>query len=281
VTRRIACWTLDLEPDFLSDNTHEVFWDDERFGRFEAFMLQNHLPLTVFVVARMLEEGLPVKTRFERIATEFELHSYSHDLSSPDSLHEITKGKRIYTLHFGQPPRGYRAPTGAISHDGLQILHREGFHYDASVFPAWRPELGYNFRRLPNEPFCFEEFPGLIELPFATVPKIRAVLSLSYLKLLGLQFYKAAFRVLGLPQVIVFDSHLYDYFPTTTVNSLPRTDWRRLALTRNQANTMNLVQQLFDYLADNGYTFATMGELHARVSQSTDALPRCSALALQ
>ncbi len=280
MTRKLACWTLDLEPDFLSKESHEVLLDGERFARFEEFILRNRLPLTVFVVAKMLEDGLPVQRRFERITPEFELHSYSHDLRSPDSAFEIREGKRVYTEHFGRPPRGYRAPTGAISHAGLCTLYREGFCYDASIFPAWRPEFGYNFRKLPNEPFLYQEFPGLIELPFATVPKIRMVVSLSYLKLLGLPFYRAAFRVFGLPAVLVFDSHLYDYFPTSTVKNLPRTDWRRFALTRNQNRTFRLAQQFFDLLVTSGYTFTAMGALYLHANKSRDALPSASSFGL-
>lgn len=277
---RFACFTLDLEPDFQSRDRHEVLLDDARFGEVEAFFLGNELELTVFVVGRMLEEGLPIRERFTNIQPDFELHSYSHNAESPDSEREIVRGKRAFSAYFGRRPRGYRAPNGAISTGGIAVLRREGFAYDASVFPTWRPELGYNFRKLPIEPWVYDEFQGMLELPFAVVPTIRMVVSLSYLKLLGIGFYRTALRLFGFPAVLVFDSHLYDYLLTTSVTELPRTDWRRCALMRNGTGAITLLQQFVDLLRAHGYTFLTMGELYDRMAARRSELPVVSASAL-
>src|SRR5262245_47433632 len=190
MSQKVACFTLDLEPDFCSHDSHEVLLDDNRFGQFRAFLLTNRMKVTVFVVGKMLEEGLPVRERFKDLDTEFELHSYSHNPYAPDSETEILMGKTAFTEYFGRPPRGYRAPNGAISAPGISILSREGFLYDASVFPAWRPELGYNFSHLPVSPWFYEEYPELPELPFAVLPQSRIVISMSFLKLFGFSFYR-------------------------------------------------------------------------------------------
>ena len=274
--RKLFCFTIDLEPDFLSDDSHEVLLDDDRMRRVGEFFARNGIRPTVFVAGKMLAAGLPVGERFESLGAEFELHSYSHDNDEPDSDAEIGRGVEAFAAYFGAKPRGYRAPSGIITPDGVGRLAAAGFEYDSSVFPAWRPELGYDFRSLPTTPFVYDS--GLVELPFAVVPKVRVVLSLSFLKLLGWTAYRAMFRSAGLPDVIVFDSHLYDFFPTSPVTGLSRRDWRRYALLRNQGSVFDLLQKLVDRVRREGHEFVLMSDLldHARAGD----LPRVDAAAL-
>ena len=279
--QRLACFTLDLEPDLYVDDSHEILLDSDRFGQFETFILRNQLRMTVFVVGKMLESGLPIRERFANFGAEFELHSYSHNAIEPDSEAEIVQGREAYLNYFGHPPRGYRAPNGDISYRGLQVLSREGFCYDASVFPAWRPELGYNYRGLPTRPWVFAEFPNLVELPFAVVPTVRAVISMSFLKLLGFRFYRLMFYAFGFPEIIIFDSHLHDFFVPQTISSRPRLDWRRHALMRNQNDSLRLVQEFIDFLKDRGYVFVSMYELYKGLIRSAQTLPTVSASILR
>ncbi len=264
--RKLFCFTIDLEPDFLSEDSHEVLLDDDRMNAVAGFLARNGIRPTVFVAGKMLDAGLPVGERFEALGAEFELHSYSHDNDDPDGDEEIARGVEAFTRYFGAKPRGYRAPSGIITPDGVRRLAGAGFEYDSSVFPAWRPELGYDFRGLPTAPFAWEAPGGLVELPFAVVPKLRVVLSLSFLKLLGWTAYRAMFRTGGLPGVLVFDSHLYDFFPTSPVTGLSRTDWRRYALLRNHGSVFDLLQRLVDRVRDAGHEFVLMSDLlaHAR-----------------
>ncbi len=262
---RLFCFTIDLEPDFLSDDSHEVLLDDRRMAAISDFLTGRGIRPTVFVAGKMLSAGLPVRERFAPLGAEFELHSYSHDNDEPDSAREIVLGAKAFIDYFGFPPRGYRAPSGIISAGGVTRLHEAGFRYDSSVFPAWRPELGYDHRGLPAAPFAYEGLPGLVELPFAVVPRTRVVISLSFLKLAGWAAYAAMFRRYGTPDVVVFDSHLYDFFPTTPVTSLPRTDWRRYALLRNQRRVFPLLHRLVGHFQAAGHEFATMTGLLRRM----------------
>ena len=263
----LFCFTIDLEPDFLSEDSHQVLLDDERMGAVGEFLARNELRPTVFVAGKMLAEGLPVRERFAPLGAEFELHSYSHDNHEPDSEQEIALGTAAFEDYFGFRPRGYRAPSGIISAAGLRRLHDAGFSYDSSVFPAWRPELGYDHRKLPAEPFALEGLPGFVELPFAVTRSPRTVVSLSFLKLFGWGPYRLLLRR-GLPGVVVFDSHLYDFFPTAPVTSLRRTDWRRYALLRNQQRVFPLLQRLVDHVREAGYRSALMSEAYARACEA-------------
>ena len=278
---RRACFTIDLEPDFLSEDCHEVLLDDERMEQVRGFFTRHGIEPTIFVVGRMLEQGLPVAARFEGIGAEFELHSYSHRVDAPDSEDEIVRGTEAFRAYFGRPPRGYRAPLGRIGPAGLATLARNGFAYDASVFPTRRPELGYDFSEMPTTPWTWLEHPGLVEMPFAVASPLRLVVSVSFLKLMGLRFFEVLFRTTGFPPLLVIDSHLYDFFETSPVRRLSWLDWRRHALLRNQRRVLALMDGFVQLLRRNGYRFASVGRVHDALRSGTDPLPSVSVEALR
>jgi hypothetical protein len=153
------------------------------------------------------------------------------------------------------------------------VLNQEGFFFDSSVFPAWRPELGYNYRHLPTCPWAFAEFPRLIELPFAAVRRIRLVISLSFLKLFGLRFFRLLYYLFGFPPTLVFDSHLYDFFLTQPVKNLSRLDWRRYALIRNQNHSFQILQGFVDFLKSKNYVFVFMKDMCKSVVKHNESIP--------
>jgi peptidoglycan/xylan/chitin deacetylase (PgdA/CDA1 family) len=279
----LACMTVDLEPDFLSEDSHEVLLDAERFDRFADVLLQHGVPLSVFVAAKMLDQGLPVRERFAPLAAEFELHSYSHDPAHPDSLTEIRKSKAAYRRYFGHDPRGYRAPLGFISASGIRALAAEDFQFSASIFPSHRREMGFDFASLPLEPWMWHAAGQdlLLEIPFAVTRRPRVVICESYLKLLGLGAFKMLHRWGGFPDTLVIDSHLYDFFATAPVLALSRSDYRRHALLRNQRKALVLLDRFLSFLRKNGYRFVTVGEAHEHCRADAARLPRIGIEALE
>lgn len=276
MTERLACMTVDLEPDFLSQDSHEVLLDERRFGRFAETLTARRVPLSVFVVAKMLDQGLPVRERFAPLGAEFELHSYSHDPSDPDGPGEIRRAKESYRRAFGRDPRGYRAPLGFITAPGVRALAAEGFEFSASIFPSKRRELGFDHGKLPLEPFLWRDGRKdlLVEIPFAVSKRPRVVICQSYLKLFGMGAFRMLHRLGGFPETLVIDSHLYDFFVTAPVLALSRLDYRRHALLRNQDKALKLLDELLAFLAKHGYRFATVGEVHERCRARRDELPR-------
>ena len=274
----LACMTVDLEPDFLSENSHEVLLDETRFDRFGSVLSQRDVPVTVFVAAKMLDEGLPVRERFAPLSTEFELHSYSHDPADPDSLTEIRRSKDAYRRYFGHDPRGYRAPLGFISASGVRALTDEGFQFSASIFPSHRREMGFDFGSLPVTPWMWHDNGNelLVEIPFAVSNRPRIVICESYLKLLGLRPFKMLHRWGGFPDTLVIDSHLYDFFATAPVLALSRVDYRRHALLRNQGKALDLLDKFIGYLTKKGYRFVTVSEIYERCRADAQQLPRVS-----
>ena len=268
--------TVDLEPDFLSEDSHEVLLDEARFGQFAETLNARGVPVSVFLAAKMLDEGLPVRERFDALDAEFELHSYFHDPGDPDSLDEIRRAKHAYRTHFGRDPIGYRAPLGFISAEGVRALASEGFEYSASIFPSNRRELGFDHGKLPLEPWMWSSDGNdlLVEIPFAVTKKPRVVVCESYLKLLGMGPFRALYSVGGFPDTLVIDSHLYDFFPTSAVLGLSRFDGRRYALLRNQRRALALLDRLITFLQRKGYRFVKVEEVHAACRARGAELPR-------
>jgi peptidoglycan/xylan/chitin deacetylase (PgdA/CDA1 family) len=273
---RLACMTIDLEPDFLSRDSHEVLCDEEKFGALAEMLIARDIPVTAFLVAKMLEQGLPVRERFSTLDAEFQLHSYSHDPAEPDSRREIERSAQTYREHFGSAPHGYRAPLGFISADGVRELAAQRFEYSASIFPSNRRELGFDFRKLPTEPWMWSagDRDLVMEIPFGVSLKPRVVVCESYLKLLGMGPYRMLYRFGGFPDVLVIDTHLYDFFATAPVLALSRTDPRRYALLRNQGSAIKLLERLVAFLRGKGYRFVKVGDVHDRLRERLDDMPR-------
>jgi hypothetical protein len=104
MNERFACMTVDLEPDFLSVDRHEVLLDESRFDAFASTLRGRGVPVSAFVAAKMLDDGLPVQERFAQLDADFQLHSYSHDPTRPDTPEEIEQAKTAYRTYFGSEP---------------------------------------------------------------------------------------------------------------------------------------------------------------------------------
>lgn len=265
MTRRIACLTLDVEADhhdlapgyYFQALEHEPTW-----AWLLAFSRERGLPWTAFVVGQLLEERPGLVARLASTGWELGLHAYSHRSAHPDTLEEIQRGKVAFRSAFGCDPIGYRAPLGKITAEGLYRLQREGFRYDASLFPAWRPGV-FNNLGCPTEPFLIPAQEGtgpLVEIPAAVVPRLRVIVSVSYLKLLGLPFYRVALSVLGLPRVAVITCHLHDLAPAPVAYRRLPLFWK-LVYRRNRDRGREMLIWLVDWLTRAGYEFRTLGEV--------------------
>lgn len=261
-----ACITLDLESDgfWNKDIFCELLENEQWLAQFKGVFLTHGIKLTCFVTGKLIEERPDYIDKISQLDAEFELHSYSHNHLNPDSAEEIQKGSAAYEKHFARKPRGYRAPIGLISDEGMSRLAAAGFRYDSSVMPTFRPdEYGYNRLGQPTLPHLHAS--GLLEIPMSVIPGIRLPLTLSFMKLFGPTFYKILFGIFGLPPLIVFDSHPYDYFPTRA--QATRKDWKRCAHARNAAQAIHIFRNFVINLENRGYRFAFMSELADRYSQ--------------
>lgn len=258
---RIACLTLDVEADHhdLVPTAHFEALEHEPTWRWlEEFSRERALPWTAFVVGELLETRPRLAERLAATGWELALHSFSHQRGRPDTADEIRRGKAAFRVAFGYDPLGYRAPLGLITPEGLERLEAEGFRYDSSLFPAWRPGTFRNLDQ-PTEPFAVGPSARMIELPCAVIRGLRVIVSVSYMRLLGLPFYRLTLPLFGLPDVAVIDCHFHDLAPAPSAYRQLPPFWK-FVYGRNRGRGREMLTWLVDWLDRQGYRFMTLGE---------------------
>jgi len=273
IRERTACLSMDIESDLHSSRPHIELFSNPRFlDPFRELINEEQVPITAFLVTRLLHK---IPGLIQRVAgllpIRFEAHSHSHLQREPDSAREISKTMQAFETVLGYPPRGYRAPNGLMSREGLLRLVEAGFRYDSSIFPSVRfDEFAYNNLSLPTEPFLFTTPRPIVEIPVGVIPRIRLVISISYIKLFGFRTYQVLIRALGLPKSVVILCHPYDF---TIESCLPRIHgWKRYAHARNAGNSLEILRKLIRTLKTAGYRFDSIDKVVEQLD--IDRLPR-------
>ncbi len=266
---KYACITMDIEQDIHSkDFEIELFSNKEKLRSFKEVIQKHDAKSHGFIVTKFIEKN---PSLVETIASDLpfilDVHSHNHIQKIADTESEIDLSMEWYSKFFNRSPKGYRAPNGLMSNDGIKRLMERGFLFDSSIFPANRyDEYGYKNRHLPVDPFIYQQGDReLTEMPFAVIPRVRLVFSISFIKLFGLGFYKSLIKLFGLPQCIVIDTHPYDF---TISKQLPLIKgWKRMAHARNADNAFNLLDELLEMLAEMDYTFVDLNEAISQISR--------------
>jgi len=256
---RIACLTLDLEQDYGRIDAYNCFAHVDKLCE---VLIKHEAKLTTFIVGKILDERHEIINKLTQFGTDFALHSYSHNLVEyQDTEKEIKRSKKAYENHFGHAPLGYRAPQGRISKAHFKVLREEGFVFDASVIPSWRPGVYSNF----TTPLHSYSVGGVLEIPFSVIPRIRLPLIMSYIKLLG-RAYTSLISIFGLPNIVVFDFHLHDLFRSESFDKLPMK--YRIVHNRNASEALEIFDAFVALLRSKGFNFLTMSELADKLLQS-------------
>jgi peptidoglycan/xylan/chitin deacetylase (PgdA/CDA1 family) len=269
MTDRLACLTLDVEPDVPGNGGIQLFDDPGRFVWFRDTLRNAEAPLTAFVVMQHAERhALALAELAESGPLEFAIHSYSHDRNNTASHDEVRRARDVFVKLWGRTPEGYRAPYGLIDGDGLRTLMGEGFIYDSSIFPTLRiDEFGYNHLGYPRAPFIFTDGSrDLVEVPIAALRACRLIYSLSFVKLFGPATFHHLMRVFPLPDVVVVDFHPYDLY----IDCIPHTfkPWKRFAHLRNASRAPEILVNMIETLRGQGYRFTSVGEVARRSAVS-------------
>lgn len=258
--QKTACITLDLESDWFVDEPGRTYITVEYLSEYIELIQSVGVPVSVFVVGRLLEERPEVVDRLRtELDTEFHLHSYAHDPEMQDGFRtDLRDGVGAFESFFGRRPQGYRAPLGKITDTQLTTLDREGFEFDSSIFPSYRPGT-YNNLSAPTEPYRPDNTEQLVELPVGVVPYLRLPTAQSYLKLGG-QSYVRLLDMLDPPDPLVFVSHLHDFIetPANEYRSQPMKTIQK----RNLKQSATLFRTLIRRLIALGYQFTTIGEAY-------------------
>ncbi len=268
LSKRIACVTLDIESDLLDKSGRiHMFENTDLMRRYSTIVQKHKIKVTGFLVTSLIEKySAEIGRLSHTIPIEFGVHSHSHERRLKYFADEVSSSIAAYEDFFGAPPIGYRAPNGLINREGIISLIENQFKYDASIFPSIRmDEYGYSNLHLPNKPFRFVHSGNeIIELPAACLDTIRLVFSMSYIKFLGLDIYKTLMRFFPLPDVVVLDSHPYDYYTNRIAANIR--GWKRYAHLRNGDKAFEVFESVVTLLQEKGYEFMFMSELYKYVT---------------
>ncbi|ELY37686.1 polysaccharide deacetylase family protein [Natronorubrum tibetense] len=257
--RDLACVTLDLENDWYFDADGYDHLTLEYIDDYIGVMRDLDVPVTVFAVGRTIERFPEVINRLDaELQSEFHLHSYQHDTSkSYDFREEIRQGKAAFENHFGVEPEGYRAPQGNIEPYEFEVLEEEGFRFDSSVFPSYRPGV-YNNLGQPIEPYQPAQTDELLEVPIGVTTRTRIPTCQSYLKLLGRPYLRYLKRA-ALPAPLVVNTHLQDFYRTASHDRLDQP--KRFIMKRNLDRSVDLFMRFVEQLRGRGYEFTQMSDI--------------------
>lgn len=257
---KLFAFTLDLEAEHggLVDQ-YEIFKEPEKIEEFLSVMYSAGAKITVFTVGEIFKLYPEIIELFRKYNCEFEAHSYSHDLKQPDSEHEIKKVKEAYFNYFSKNPIGYRAPQGRISASGIEALKKHGFLYDSSIFPSYYPNpFKYLFC---NRHIHYYDYAHIMEIPITSITPFRLTLSISYIKLLGLNPMIKLCRMFKLPEAICFNSHLHDFIFNEKSYSKLSLFWK-LIFARNKYQGIDYCLKFLEFIKKEGYTFCYMSEIY-------------------
>jgi hypothetical protein len=270
--KKIACITLDMEPDYGDPERRiRLLENADFFERYVSIINKYNAKVTMFTVTNLFEtRSAEFSNLATRIPLEVSVHSHTHDPRNACSLEEVRNSREAYQSFMGAHPLGYRAPIGRIDKDGLGHLLDHDFEYDASVYPSIRPgEFGYFNLHMPNIPFRVKRADGksLVEFPFTAIEKIRIVFALSYAKLFGWSAYSLLIGLFGLPAAALLLSHPYDFYfaaiPNSTVSGL-----EHAALARNSNRAFDYFDKMLGVLSKRGYEFVFVSELYEQVKDT-------------
>ncbi len=253
---KLFAFTIDLEADYGGVvNQYEIFKEPDKIEEILSSLNSLGVKITVFTVGEIFELFPAVIKIFEKYNCEFEPHSYSHNFNRPDSECEIEKAKTAYYNYLKRYPKGYRAPRGKISIDGIRLLEKHGFLYDSSIFPSYFPNP---FRYLLcNRQIHYFGNSKVMEIPITSLSTFRITLSISFIKLLGLKF----FLKLSLPDIICFSSHLHDFIHNeNSFAKLP--PFQKLIYSRNKFGGIKYCLKFLEHVKQKGYKFCYMSEIY-------------------
>lgn len=178
-------FTVDVEEYFqvsaFEAAVPRADWD-RRESRVEACVLRlldllaRHQARGTFFVLGWVAQRHPGLVReIARAGHEIASHGWNHQRVTTQSPAEfrvsVRRTKRVLEDLTGAAVLGFRAPSFSIVPGrewALDILVEEGYRYDSSLFPVWRP--GYGYPKGERDPHWLERRSGrLAEIPPATL----------------------------------------------------------------------------------------------------------------
>jgi len=256
---RTVYLTLDFECDFGTALTRNVYEAVEYVDDLVDLLETTETPLTCFVQTELLDERPEAVERLRECSQPVTFHPHSHTHSKRENTsmgYEITRSTDRFTEFFDRRPVGYRFPNGNVRASDYQLLSAEGYEFDASVFPTWRPGH-FNNTQAPAVPTYLNRF-DLFEMPFTVLSSVVPIpTALSYCRIFGRLVTSALLRA-G-PSTVVFNIHLHDLATPTSATALP--PLYRALYSRN-VDGFALLHDLLTRYRRRGYRFDTIDSAH-------------------
>ncbi|ODS30905.1 MAG: polysaccharide deacetylase [Candidatus Scalindua rubra] len=161
--------TIDVE-DYFQVTAFEKYVKYEDWDIYPSRVESNTLKIlemldelsvkaTFFILGWVAERCPSVVREIQKRGHEIASHGYKHKLlyhiSPEDFRKDIRRAKMLLEDISGKKINGYRAPSYSITEESmwaLDILIKEGFLYDSSIFPILHDIYGMpNARRFPHE----------------------------------------------------------------------------------------------------------------------------------
>lgn len=137
-----------LRHDIKDDNNKKSIISTSTIPILELLKKHN-TTATFFVIGSVAEKNPEVIEKIHSEGHEIASHGYSHKplfwLTKEDFEDEVNKTNRILYKITKEKVRGFRAPYFSIDKKhswGIDVLRKNGFYYDSSIFPAKTPLYG-------------------------------------------------------------------------------------------------------------------------------------------
>jgi Polysaccharide deacetylase len=264
---KTICFSIDVEPDFGNFLTKDHYYGINHLSVLKRIVEEHDLKITAFVTGKTLEDNPDIIDTLTSMKAEIEQHSYLHLTSGDSKIGDIAQGIETHKRLLGTMPIGYRAPKGIITKQELIYLEKSGIRFDSSIFPTIFPGR-YNRLDFPTEPFNVDGS-NIVEMPFATVPKVRIPISLSYMQLFGLKIFQYLFRLFGLPHLVVYDFHTFELGVTPSYSELtlvPRLAYYRAQ--RDYRDPAVVFEEFVKYILAKGYRSKYMIDVYRELTPS-------------
>jgi len=196
-------WYCDLEFDQWASKESRVVETTEKILN---LLKETNNKATFFILGYIAEKYPELVRRIEKDGHEIASHGYAHKRIDEQTPEEFEKDiiKSIEVLNFVTHKKinGYRAPQFTVTNNtlwALNILKKNGFEYDSSIFPVKTPLYG-----IPDSPLYvhnrkIDEKNSLLEVPLSVynIPVMNKKLPIAggiYLRMLPYLFIKHAIK---------------------------------------------------------------------------------------
>jgi peptidoglycan/xylan/chitin deacetylase (PgdA/CDA1 family) len=186
---------------------------------------------TFFVTKDVAKDATDTILEAARCNHEIACHGEHGRLLDSETLKydygNIKRATETITNYLNLVPVGFRAPFHKVDEATLKALIKLGYKYDSSVTPSSRLLDRHFLPNAPKTPYnpCLEDLcrngsSPIVEIPISSLPVANIPLGLSYMRLLGLRFFKFFFQNMR-QDIVMLYLHTYDLFSLPSNSYLP------------------------------------------------------------